>query len=45
MPATYVPKLGAKGIELELCPLCHEQLRLGDARLRELIELRLLLRT
>lgn len=43
LPATYRPNFTSE-IEVELCPLCHEQLQCGDKRLRELIELRLLLR-
>ncbi len=40
--AVFVPAEG-RGIECELCCVCHERVRLGDRRLIELIELRLLI--
>jgi hypothetical protein len=43
VPAKYVPLGKRAPIELELCVLCHERLRLGDRRLMETLELKLLL--
>jgi hypothetical protein len=41
--STYVPQVGAPGIETELCERCVERIRLGDVTFRESVEFRLLL--
>jgi hypothetical protein len=42
IPSIYVPIEG-ESIQCELCPLCYQRMELGDRRLGELIEFRLLL--
>lgn len=41
--SAYIPRVGAKPIQSELCTSCRERIQRGDKRLMEIVEFRLLL--